>query len=481
MIAIGQQPGFVKLYAGAQTGADFSGLLWDGEKIITMGGFYSDTLTNGTINGMTYMELDTNGNTLLTDVYFEAGQQISINPSNSISRLSDGKIIILTQTGQSRDGLMVVYQNGERISTIRYEPQVYEILCTSLTELSDGLLITGQAMSFSGVRDAFLLKYDKNGNKKWEKHYSVPDANTVLREPYVINNNKIVIPGGQFFLDASPAEWWTKSWILTVDSTGTVLSEWESAENEERGISTRMQRLPNGNWLYATAAYFPNSGGSATGFKPKLVCRDSNFNLVWQRNLSEYVSVQNYMQDLTPTPDGNYIILGQWTADKRDKVHKFKPDGTPIWTFSSDCQPLTVCDNELTGVTVTPGGSIYVSGYAVDNQMFIPKAYAKLIKLDPNGCVDSLLCAETTNTGVPNLVNNIKIFPNPASDKINIANPIGQFAAIYDIYGKQVINDEIKSSTLHTVDTSKLSAGTYFVKMSTKNLRVTYKVVIGKD
>jgi len=84
-------------------------------------------------------------------------------------------------------------------------------------------------------------------------------------------------------------------------------------------------------------------------------------------------------------------------------------------------------------------------------------------------------------------ISNLSIFPNPASDKINISfNSIVsdnfQFT-LFDITGKTLINQNIKSTigeNKTTIDVSELDNGIYFYTISNSVISQSNKIIINK-
>jgi len=79
-----------------------------------------------------------------------------------------------------------------------------------------------------------------------------------------------------------------------------------------------------------------------------------------------------------------------------------------------------------------------------------------------------------------NYMENVKIAPNPTTGELTIDN--GQLTIdnieIFDVYGRKLLSNHlIVSSSHHLINISELSAGVYFVKISTKIGEVVKKVV----
>jgi len=471
-----QQPGFKKLYRGDITGASFVDILWDGEKLITAGQFLTDTAPNNALNGLLYMEMDTNGNTLFTDIYFHPNEAVTPDINNSIAKSTDGKVYSMSQILYDTSVLLTIYQNSVRLNS-KVIP-VYGLNCWlyHYIELDSNILLTGMVQNHQYRTEGILLKSDKTGNEIWQKNYGHSGIDCGISEPFILDVNTIIIPGlKRYWPTSGPIiNKWTKSWVIAVDSIGNIKWEWESEKNVESGIATRIQHLPNGNWLYATTEFTPMPGQiDDFGTRPKLICRDSSFNLVWEKYLSDFDSKTNYIVDITPTSDGNFLVVGRWNWYTTTTIHKFSPDGNSIWSYHDDCEPFLNCDNLLGGVVEIPSGSIFAAGYTENYATNF--ASGLLIKLDKNGCMDTL-CSGMTGTHETNLASKIKVYPNPTYDIINISNPIGTQIDLFDITGRKVSNTPVTGDN-QIIDIRTFPRGVYLLKMQEKTLHVTYKII----
>jgi hypothetical protein len=479
VFCFGQQPGFRKLYNGETTGATFVDIVWDGEKLITTGQFLTDTAPNNALNGLLYMELDTNGNTLFTDIYFHPNDAVTSSIGNSLTSIDDQIYITTQMFNQIEDNLLVTYGNSERINTNIIHSNGLRTWLFYVTKHNNNILLSGGNSNFAYDSEGMLIKSDSMGNEIWRKYYGVADRRCGIAEPYIIDDNTIVLPGYRHYTPSNGPiiNKWTRTWILTVDSLGNIKDEWESPNNVENGVATRMLKMPDGNWLYTTAEFVPMPGQiDDFGMRPKIVCRNSNFNLVWERYFSNNPVSFNYSIDLQSTSDGNYIVTGRSAFEAfvgGSFVYKFAPNGEPIWRYLNHCEPLEDCDQVLGGLTELPGGSVVAAGY-VEN-FAEGKVYGLLIKLDKNGCIDTL-CSSTTETYEVDMASKIKVYPNPTSDILNISNPIGEKVEIFDIFGKLVRTIPVQNET-QSINIHDLPVGAYIVRMQEKTLRVSYKII----
>jgi hypothetical protein len=478
-LCVGQQPGFRKLYNGETTGATFVDIVWDGEKLITSGQFLTDTAPNNALNGLLYMELDTNGNTLFTDIYFHPNDAVTSSIRNSIVSI-DNKIYITSQMfNQVQENLLVTYSNSARLNTDIIHSSGLRTWLFHLAKHNNNILLSGGNSNFSYDPEGMLIKSDPIGNETWRKYYGVPGHRCGIAEPYVVNDTTIVLPGyNNYTPDNGPViNKWTRTWIITVDSLGNIKDEWESPKNVENGVATRMLKMPDGNWLYTTSEFIPIPGQiDDFGLHPKIVCRDNNFNLVWERYLGNYPTSANMTIDLQSTSDGNYIVTGRSAFEATVGgcfIYKFAPNGEGIWRHLDNCAPVEDCEQYLGGVAELPSGSIVAAGY-VEN-FAEGKAYGLLIKLDKNGCIDTL-CSGTTGTYDVELASKIKIYPNPSTDIITISNPIGDVIEIFDMTGRLIRSEQVSGDT-QTISLQGIPTGAYVVRMQEKTLRVSYKII----
>ena len=75
------------------------------------------------------------------------------------------------------------------------------------------------------------------------------------------------------------------------------------------------------------------------------------------------------------------------------------------------------------------------------------------------------------------LVNSISIYPNTATDYVNIKNAAGFDLKIFNLLGKQVLSKNNISSN-EKINLTNLSDGSYFVNLTSNNNKITKKLII---
>ncbi|MBA3679662.1 MAG: T9SS type A sorting domain-containing protein [Bacteroidetes bacterium] len=71
------------------------------------------------------------------------------------------------------------------------------------------------------------------------------------------------------------------------------------------------------------------------------------------------------------------------------------------------------------------------------------------------------------------LKNNIKVYPNPATEKINVEGVAEMSLKVTDLFGKTIISE----STANTVDVSSLNTGIYFLNVKSGNEQSVVKFI----
>jgi hypothetical protein len=121
--------------------------------------------------------------------------------------------------------------------------------------------------------------------------------------------------------------------------------------------------------------------------------------------------------------------------------------------------------NEANTDTIKYNSNSYVSYYIIDDVCL---------------STDSLLCAGTTSINTHEAIL-VELFPNPASDYINIKFAKAEYAEIliHDVFGKLVYIGNILGENRKIIDLSFLSEGCYFIRINSKKegKTITKKII----
>lgn len=78
-----------------------------------------------------------------------------------------------------------------------------------------------------------------------------------------------------------------------------------------------------------------------------------------------------------------------------------------------------------------------------------------------------------------NQLDNISLYPNPASSTINVKNAENANIQVYDVLGKLILSQENITMDAH-INVSAMQVGTYFMKISKDNLVTTKRFLVSK-
>ncbi len=116
------------------------------------------------------------------------------------------------------------------------------------------------------------------------------------------------------------------------------------------------------------------------------------------------------------------------------------------------------------------------------DSLFVPSApgsYAVIVT--ENGCSDTSSCYTITDIAEANAENIFTIYPNPFHDQLIISitgeGRPGIRCTLYNVIGEQLINRVYENTTTVTLDLQHLSAGAYFLEISSGNTSSVVKVI----
>ena len=270
--------------------------------------------------------------------------------------------------------------------------------------------------------------------------------------------------------DITPNEGHTE-WFELYNTTSApvVMDGWiiqdESSSSNQTVIGSFT--IPANSYASFTGFYIPEAQGGLI-FDYYYDYKKPSFN-----NESSYADVGDsacpdgvilYKADGTTVVDSVEYDYG-WNvsscAEAADTDHDFPgQNGSSRVSFQLDANYLTATDND-NALYWTYSTNVYETH--LSDQKGTP---GTANDFDPALSVDN------------SFVNQFKIYPNPASDFIQIESNNLQISSvgIYSVLGKEVISQ--KTLTNNRVDVSNLSNGIYFMKINAEGGSVTKKVVI---
>ena len=476
------QPGFSKVYITSPDHANyFDDVLVDDDTIVVLGYTYNDTLD---VSGRLIMKIDTFGNILsqsfFTDSLYEL---LSFAHKNDLIKTKDEGYafwgVAVAKSGiEGNDKLFLqkVKKSGEsqfvKFFEMLDDTSSLKVLNERIYQMEDeGYFLVGLEQRGNYELDPVVLRTDKDGNLLWRRRYGDDDISESLIELVVLDNNQFVL-GMLTGNGLSQDEFEGYSKMIAVDSVGNVLWEWTSGA--EIGWLDEFLPTDDKGWVLAASNYYWETLYGGLNFQPKVVRLDSNFNIVWERAIPWSLSnpIPYRFESLVQHPSGDYIAAGSFNTAVSPIVnavhYRITPSGDSVWMrFDSVILDQNIgWSNEIVATAILSSGSIVSCGHTRITDSNGTGDRGWIIKLNANGCVDTLSCWPL---GVHQLTieqEQVLVFPNPATETVHFelkgnSEAFDGSIRITDILGKVIKEIPVRNSVLRW-DVSLVSDGVYF-------------------
>ena len=378
-----------------------------------------------------------------------------------------------------------------------------------------------------GGIDVWLIKIDRNGNKVWDKTLGGSE-NDFLGEIIVAPDGNILVA----INTSSPVSGdktvsgfgGTDCWVVKLNSSGQKI--WDKGFGGSGGDSFYTGLVDKeGNYMFGGTSFSPVSGTktepSRGGNDGWLIKTDANGNKIWDKTLGG--DLTDYIQTMAETSDGDYVlgivspssISGDKTTDRWGGddcwLVKVNSTGNVIWQKTlggGKADPvLSVIIDKNDGIYIACRSNSDISGDKTCPHETGNTDDTWIIKTNNQGEIEWQNCypfgsvadAEftsefdyvfvgirdgmkiiklnsSTNTYLSTNLNNneIKIYPNPASDLINIQIPYSKEGVlahidIYSIEGKKIREDYVIVTNTNARINLNLLSGCYFLSVITNN------------
>ena len=293
-----------------------------------------------------------------------------------------------------------------------------------LVALDNGFLLSGYVQRPDHKYDAFARKLDSLGNTIWLKQYGVPTQSQHALGIIQLSDTTFVLYGSEGTSFTNPEELHSRIWVI--DDNGLILNSWQSPDSLKwMGI---LELCPDGagGLLAFTRTFLGYNDWDDYKLQPTLIKFDDELNVEWMRRFGPDHSSFSYWEDIRATPDGNFIGAGRvapydladLNAHLYGWLYKFTPEGDSIWAradLSEVPYESGIDDNVFGGVGFLSSGSVVAGG----NSYINGHIYGWIIKVTPDGCIDTLYCQPSAVRPEPE-VRKMKIYPNPADGEVSI-------------------------------------------------------------
>lgn len=199
--------------------------------------------------------------------------------------------------------------------------------CNDLHPTSDsGFVVVGASGSFSnnGVADVYLLKYDTTYQLEWSK---------LIGNSGIDQGNKIIQTSDKGYAIAgftnSAGSGGYDMYLIKTDSVGNL--EWDRTfGGSDWDFADALVQTPDGGYLIAGSTQSFGNGGKDI----YIIKTDTNGVQMWDKIIGG--SKRDLARDLLVMHDGNFLVVGETTADTTDSsdlyLAQLSPTGTVLWT-----------------------------------------------------------------------------------------------------------------------------------------------------
>jgi hypothetical protein len=341
--------------------------------------------------------------------------------------IGGGYVMVIGGSPQSIGKLVKMDSNGDSVWT-QYYPQFISI---SVTASNDSGFILNASSS--------IIKTHSLGAVQWTGYFS----GTISKIIPCANGDILVVGMYAGYNDTYKAKLFSATGqVLWERKHGMIPDDWGNIL--EFGMKDAVE-LPDGNFLVAAGGYHPHINDSSGWDMIKLdrLTGDTLQTYVYDSISS---SVQ-YLVQMTYTTDSNIVV------QMDGALFKIKQDGSLIWFKYA---PMAVWDL----ISCNDNG-IAIAGYYATGPSLSYSAYAKL---DSLGNIYNF-------QSVPELaINELRVFPNPASHQLTINHlqlTIGKpvTVTVYDVMGKIHLQQTQTAVSNLKLDLHTLPSGMYVLQV----------------
>jgi hypothetical protein len=371
--------------------------------------------------------IDYNGNVIINKFYGEDGK---VYDCAKVIKLHDDNYLFLgvyrlTFNNNLYSFVYKLNSLGDTLWSKTYSSgQMFTLLEEVIETKDKGFLMTGWSQNFSGPTyyqsQAYIVKTDSLGNVEWDYLFGNSidyERGTAIHE---LSDSSIIIVGYKYV----PAVDQNQSILIKIDKNGNYIDD--NLITSPVSIAFTNSILGSDGYIYVTGSF----DVSGIPFKSKgLVGKfDSSLNLIWQDTIGHSGFQNEVFFGITESLNHQIIVCGgtsylNATGAHNGWVASFDTSGNTLW------ERVLFKNNKSewfnTVIQVSDGG------YAMCGSVQIYDSTAGswsqdvwVVKVDSLGCdIDGCPTILWTSVKENELImkNNLKVYPNPFSDNLNIS------------------------------------------------------------
>lgn len=446
----------------------FKTILVDNDTIVFVG--YANTPDSPFIKSALVGRIDSNGQTINYEIFEDSLGDILDVGGNLVKNKADQYAFLTGVLFRNSDALYVFDSNLSLQTVFEFKDTLnLTVFYKGLISLSDGYLLAGIVQRPNHKYDAFARRIDNEGNTLWFHYYGQYEQDDIMLGITQLNDSLFAITGANA-PDFSIVED-TRLKIWMIDSNGQIQVNWSGSDDLLAMGIFDLEIVPSGGYIAFSRTFSGYNQWDDYQLQPTLIKFDDDLQIEWIKRFGPAHSSFSIWHDMKPTPDGNYIGAGRvapydladLNAHLYGWLYKFTPEGDSIWAradLSTIPYQSGIDDNVFGGVDFLSSGSIVAGGNSYINGQF----YGWIIKVTPDGCIDTLLCQPSAaRPAAP--VPAPAVFPNPASGQayVRYSLPGGAEFQLYDAMGRLALQQRLPGGDRQeTLLLAGLASGIYY-------------------
>jgi len=316
-------------------------------------------------------------------------------------------------------------------------------------------------------REITLKKIDTLGNEVWSKNYN---KDMFLSFAYEIEESR----DSNIFIGASfqyPNIYKRYAQLTKIDTSGNIIWQYRGSDDFDNGaVPTWIAELSNGDIVMT---YYIH-GVQTPDIKLIWINKDGHYS---KEKLIDVTAKDEFYFNQLEAGHGDYFFAYGFYRFFYNKktfgiLTKYDNDGNILWKHLYQHPDYTASGdyNSIKDIEELDNGDIVVLG---DLQHPGNKNEIWLFKINANGCYGTDDCPEEIVLSTEDELNineEIRIYPNPASNTIMIENKIQAIenVMLYSLDGQMVLKQENLYSKIVQLDVSDLTSGIYIAQITTR-------------
>lgn len=422
------QPGFNQTYDLSISYTDFRSILVDNDTIVFTG--VARSIDSPFVQIALIGRVDTNGAILGYQMIEDSLGDYLYVEKPLIKTADGGYAFVAAILFRNTVGLFKVNKDltlesvFEFVDTVNLATFYKEIIA-----IEDGYLLSGYVQRPDHKYDGFVRKINEQGSTMWFKYYGQATQGEQILGMTRLTDTIFALYGNEGTSFTDPDELHSRIWII--NSSGAILKNWNSADSLKAMGILKLLPTPDDGFLAFTRTFLGYNAWNDYILQPTLLKLDEDFNIEWVKPFGPAHSSFSIWHDMKPTPDGNFIGAGRvapYDIDDLDALlsgwlYKFTPEGDSIWARADRTEipyESGIDDNYFGGVDFLSSGSVVAGGTSYVNGQF----YGWIIKVTPDGCLDTLFCQPSAVQPEPPR-QRVQVYPNPATDWLQVVCDTG--------------------------------------------------------